>query len=247
MKIRANVGSRERIVSMTGGVVLGMLAAKAHRGKGRSLALSSAAALLGRGVFGYCPVNAAVGRGRSDRDTREALAGNRGVKVIESVTIRSDAGALYDTWRRLDNLPMFMGHLERVDVLDARTSHWVMRGPAGVRFEWDAEIINEIRPMLIAWRSLPGAEVVSAGSVQFRERQRRAGLTTEVTVTMQYEPFGGKASAMLAWLVGQSPASMLREDLRRFKAQIEAREVPTTAARSHGPRSIVGGVARVDG
>lgn len=245
--IRTNVGSRERLVSMTGGLVLGMMAAKAKRGAGRSVALSSAALLVGRGASGYCPVNQALGRGRELTDTREALAGRKGVKVTESVTIRSGAEALYERWRRLDNLPTMMSNLERVDVLDERRSHWVARGPAGVRFEWDAEIINDVRPTLIAWRSLPGADVSSSGSVQFRERERRGGVATELTVTMQYAPFGGKAADTLAWLVGQSPSSMLREDLRRFKAEIEAQEAPSSAPRSHGPRSVMGRLGRVDG
>jgi len=241
-----NVSSGERIACMAAGMALGMFAARARRGSARWVVLSSAAALLGRGATGYCPINHAVGRGRNVGDTREALAGSRGIKIVESVTIRADAQSLYDTWRRLENLPTVMRHLETVDVIDEKTSHWVMRGPAGIRFEWDAEIINDVTPTLIAWRSLPGSAVVSAGSVQFHERQRRGGVATELTVTMQYSALGGKASDMLAWLVGQSPASMLREDVRRFKAQVEAHEAPTTRARSHGPRSVAGRIARVD-
>ena len=41
------------------------------------------------------------------------------------------------------------------------------RGPGGVRVEWDAEIINEIQNKVLAWKSLPGGDVVSAGSVTF--------------------------------------------------------------------------------
>lgn len=244
--MKTNVGSRERIVCMTTGMVLGMFAARAPRGSARSVLLSSAAALVGRGAWGYCPINHALGRGRTVGDTRAELAGSRGIKVVESVTIRTDAAALYDSWRQLNNLPFVMSHLERVDVIDPQKSHWVMRGPAGIRYEWDAEIINDVRPSLIAWRSLPGADVVSAGSVHFREVARRGGTATELTVTMQYAPFGGKAAAAIVWLAGQSPASMLREDLRRFKARIEAGEAPTTESRSHGPRSVVSRLAGVD-
>jgi uncharacterized membrane protein len=244
--MKTNVGTRERIISMTAGMALGAFAARAPRGSARAVLLSSAAALVGRGASGYCPVNHALRRGRAVGDTRQELAGSRGIKVVESVTIRTDAVALYESWRHLNNLPLVMSHLERVDIIDAQKSHWVMRGPAGVRYEWDAEIINDVRPTLIAWRSLPGSDVVSAGSVQFRQVERRGGTATEVTVTMQYAPFGGKAAAMIAWLAGQSPASMPREDLRRFKAQVEAREAPTTESRSHGPRSVVSRLAGVD-
>lgn len=246
MTLRKNVNSTERIVCTAAGVALGVYAARLARREGTHVALVSAAALVARGVSGYCPVNAVLGRGTNAGDTREALAGNRGIKLEDSVTIRASATSLYDQWRSLDRLPDLMRHVERVDVLDGRRSHWVMKGPAGMRWEWDAELINDVRPDLIAWRSLPGAEVVSAGSVRFRERHRRGGQVTEVTVTLQYEPTGGKAGAALAWLIGQSPSSMLREDLRAFKARIEAQEAPTTHARSHGDRSLLGKIARVD-
>jgi hypothetical protein len=35
--------------------------------------------------------------------------------------------------------------------LDERRSHWVARGPAGVRLEWDAEITEDSEPHLIAF------------------------------------------------------------------------------------------------
>src|SRR5262245_64907577 len=43
-------------------------------------------------------------------------------------------------------------------------SHWVVDGPLGTHVEWDAEVINEIENELIAWQSLPGGTVDSAGS-----------------------------------------------------------------------------------
>lgn len=226
MNIRTNVDSRERIVCVAAGVALGVYALRRQKPVS-PLALTSAAGLIARGVSGYCPANHLLGRGTNVGDTRKALAGNRGIRLEESVTIRASATSLYDRWRPLTTLPELMRQVERVDVIDARTSHWVVQGPVGMQFEWDAELINDVKPNLIAWRSLPGAEVVSAGSVAFRERQRRGGPVTELTVTLQYEHVGGKAAALLAWLIGQSPESMLREDLRRFKALIEAGEAPT--------------------
>ena len=60
-----------------------------------------------------------------------------------------------------------MQHLESVQVVDDKRSHWVAKAPAGRKVEWDAEIINEIPGELIAWRTLPGSDVISAGSVHF--------------------------------------------------------------------------------
>jgi len=75
---------------------------------------------------------------------------------------------VYGFWRRLENLPRFMAHLDAVtEDADAGRSHWVAAGPAGLRVEWDAEIINEVENQTLGWRSLPGSDVVTAGSVQY--------------------------------------------------------------------------------
>jgi uncharacterized membrane protein len=94
-----------------------------------------------------------------------------------------------------------------------------MSGPAGLIVEWDAEIINERRPEVIAWRSVGAADVVSAGSVRFR---RMPGHSTEVRVLMQYEPPAGRLGAAFASLAGAAPESMMREDLRRLKEWLES-------------------------
>jgi uncharacterized membrane protein len=62
---------------------------------------------------------------------------------------------LYCFWRRLDNLPQFMTHLDRVTEGADGRSHWVTSGPGGLAVAWDAEIINEVENKVLAWRSLP--------------------------------------------------------------------------------------------
>jgi uncharacterized membrane protein len=138
--------------------------------------------------------------------------------VKEAVTVRVPSEELYAFWRTLSNLPRFMSHLERVDVLSDRRSHWVAKGPAGTRVEWDAEIINDRRPELIAWRSLQGAEVASAGSVRFRPVP---GGGTEIIVRLQYDPPAGKVGSWVAALFGEEPSQQIREDLRRLKHRFD--------------------------
>src|SRR5258708_12799436 len=101
--------------------------------------------------------------------------------------------------------------------------HWRGRGPAGSVVEWDAEIFNEIPNKLIAWRSLEGADVVSAGSVNFDAEP--GGRGTRVTVHLQYSPPGGKVGAAIARLFGSDAETEIRDDLRRFKQLVETRDV----------------------
>ena len=190
--------------------------------------------LLRRGVTAHCDLYEAVGINTAGtaKDTRAALRGPRGVNVLESVTINQPIATLYRFWRNLENLPQFMRHLESVEKITDTISHWRAKGPAGVVVAWDAEIYNEIPNKLIAWRSLEGADVVSAGSVNFDEAGPGRG--TRVTVHLQYSPPGGKLGAAVARLFGRDAETEIREDLRRFKQLIEAGEVPSTSGQPRG-------------
>jgi uncharacterized membrane protein len=211
------------------------MAGEAHHQafNGRTAAIAAATALLVAGLVGYAQ-SRRHRTGRRRDDTRRALGGSRGIRFEESITIAATPEDLYDRWRKLSDLPRFIPHLESVEVIDDRRSRWTARGPANVRVSWDAEIINEIHPHVIAWRSLPGADVASAGSVRFVKRPRGG---TTVTVMLQYEPPAGKLGGWMAWLGGASPERELRKGLRALKQIVEAGETPTTEGQPSGLRS----------
>jgi uncharacterized membrane protein len=225
-----NVGETERWASAAIGTGL-VLAGLARRNRAGALAAVAGSALLFRGASGRCPVNSAIGRDTAHHDTREALGGRRGIHVKKSITIGRPVDELYRFWRNLENLPRFMDHLESVRVTGDR-SHWVAKGPAGRSVEWDAEIINEVENQLIGWRSLPGATVASAGSVNFDDAGPDRG--TRITVHLQYDPPAGKLGALFAKLFGEEPSQQIHEDLRRLKRLLEAGEVPTIVGQSSG-------------
>ena len=163
------------------------------------------------------------------------LAGDRGVKVREAIRLERPAPGDVPVLARLENLPRFMTHLESVTELGDGRSHWVAKGPGGMRVEWDAEIINEVENQVIAWRSLPGSDVVTAGSVNFDAV--RGGRSTQVSVHLQYAPPAGRVGALVASLLGREPSQTIREDLRRLKQLLEAGEIPrATTTRVRRPR-----------
>ena len=115
-------------------------------------------------------------------------------------------------------------------------SHWIAKGPAGMRVEWDAEIINEEENRVIGWRSLEHADVVSAGSVNFRECDGG----TEIVVRLQYSPPAGRMGALIAKLFGEEPSQQIQEDLHRMKQCLEMGDAATgdaAAATPGRPRS----------
>lgn len=183
----------------------------------------ASAPFIYRGIVGAWPWPVSMAD-----DTRTALGGPRGTHVRESIRLEMPVADVYAFWRRLENLPLFMRHLERVSENPDGTSHWVARAPGGLTVEWDAEIINEVENQVIGWGSLPGSDVVSAGSVTFEPV--RGGRSTQVNVVLQYAPPAGRVGAVAASWLGRAPSQTIREDLRRLKQLLEAGEVARASA-----------------
>jgi uncharacterized membrane protein len=98
-------------MALGAGALLLMVGASRRSPIGAALAVS-ATPLLYRGFTGRWPD---VLNGNRNRDsTRDALGGDRGVHVRESIRLEVPVAVVYRFWRRLDNLPQFMTHLERV-------------------------------------------------------------------------------------------------------------------------------------
>jgi uncharacterized membrane protein len=217
-----NVGRTERLISGAAGVALGVVSLRRRRL--RPLLLPVAGSLISRAVTGRCPINRALGRNSARGERTSPVSSVRrgeGIRVEQAIAINRPREEIYHFWRNFENLPRFMDHLEAVHVLDENRSHWVARGPAGTRVEWEAEIHNEIPNELIAWRSLPGSEVDHAGSVHFSPIHDNG---TEVRVILRYDPPAGKVGAAVAKLFGEEPSQQVAEDLRRFKQVMEAGE-----------------------
>jgi uncharacterized membrane protein len=166
------------------------------------------------------------------------IPAKQGDKVEKSITIMRPPAELYSFWRELENLPRVMTHLKSVEPLDRVRSHWVADGPLGKAVEWDAEIFNDNENELIAWRSIPGSEIDTAGSVRFQPLQGNRGTT--VTVNLKYDPPAGKVGAMIASLLGRDPESMIAEDLRRFKQLMETGEAATVKGQATGSQASAG-------
>jgi uncharacterized membrane protein len=226
-----NVGKTERLVSGVAGAAIIAMALRRKRLRGLLLPLGGN--LITRAISGRCPINRALGRNTAKEDRLSPVASvarGEGIKVERDVRVNRPIVEVYHFWRRLENLPRFMDHLESVTVIDENRSHWVAKAPAGTKVEWDATIHNEIENELIAWRSLPGSDVDNAGSVHFTP----VGQSTQVRVVLSYDPPAGRVGAVVAKLLGEEPGQQVEDDLRRFKQVMEAGEAPA-ATRSRKP------------
>ena len=143
-----------------------------------------------------------------------------------AVTINRPRSELFAFWRDFSNLATFMENVERIDVLDDRRSHWVVKGPGGKSVEWDSVVTEEQPDQFIAWASEDGADVPNSGRIDFRDAGARG---TVVTATLLYDPPAGVIGKLIAKMFQREPAIQARRDLRRFKQLMETGEVATSS------------------
>src|ERR1041384_6620416 len=147
-----------------------------------------------RRVLGVSPLDAL------HRKKKPPLTG--GIQINAKIHIKRPPDVCYRYWRDFENLPRFMRHLESVEVLDERRSHWTVTAPADSTAEWDAEIIDDEPNKRISWRSTDNAQIDTAGSVDFESGD--GGRQTDVKVVLTYNPPLGPLGDALAMAFGES-------------------------------------------
>src|SRR6187402_1622825 len=175
------------------------------------LKLGAGGYLLNRGVSGHCALYSKIGK-----NTQEPV----NVDIRSSFTIDKPRRQVYDFWRKLDNLPLFMNHLESVEMIDNERSHWVLKLPTGVgTVSWDADIVKDKPGEVIGWSSLPGSIIDNAGKVYFRDTEDGKGTIIDVVIT--YQPPAGGVGASIAHVLNPVFKNMVDTDVRNFKQYMD--------------------------
>lgn len=226
-----NVGTSERMASLAGGAAFA-LAGRQKGNLGGLLLGVLGVGLLYRGVTGHCKCYEKLGISSASHNNNSVVPAQQGVKLEKHLTVNRPASELYSFWRNLTNLPQVFKHLISVEMQDGNVSHWVAAGPTNTNVEWDAEVLTDHENELIAWRSLPGSQIDTAGSVKFEKKNNDRG--TVVAVSMKYNPPGGQIADYLASWFGSDLKSKLDDDLRNFKSLMEAGEIPSVSGQPQG-------------
>jgi len=219
--------NEEMLATVVGGAALVALAARDRSWRSVGLALASAP-LLWRGATGRWPA--------LPKAVAERLPEPQPPAVEVSLTINRPRQEAYAFWRRLANLPLFMRHLESVEETGNGRSHWVGK-PVGARVEWDAEIVAEREGELLSWRSLPGSEIETSGSVSFSDAI--GGRGTVVRVRLEAGLPGGRVSRAVSHLLAPITKQQILQDLRHLRSLLEAGEIPTTDGQPTGHRPLI--------
>jgi uncharacterized membrane protein len=173
------------------------------------------------------PLTTTKDQSRAVDEATETLIENKGDTLVgRTVTIKRPIGELFSYFRDFANLATFMENVERIDVLDDRRSHWVVKAPGGKTVEWTSVVTEEAPDSFIAWASEEGADVPNSGRVDFRDAGDRG---TVVSATILYDPPAGTIGKLVAKIFQREPAIQARRDLRRFKQLMETGEIATGA------------------
>lgn len=202
-----------RNAALWGGGALGLFSLATRRAPLGIIAGLAGAALL-----------ASRARGRSMLSLG-ATAG-KPVTIEKSLRIEASPEQVYDLWANYENFPRFMNNVVEVRDLGGIRSHWVVKGPAGTRFEFDSVLTERSRPERLAWQSAAGSEIEQFGEVRIDEV--RGG--SRATVRLSYRPPAGAAGETFAELMGSDPQRQLEEDLQRMKTLLERGSIPDAAA-----------------
>jgi uncharacterized membrane protein len=142
--------------------------------------------------------------------------------VQDSIEVARPVRTVYNQWTQFEDFPQFMEGVERVEQIDDTHVHWVAE-IAGVRREWDAEILRQEPDRVIAWRSTSGAR--NDGEVLF---DPIGADRTRVTLKLDFE--GDDAVEKAGEKLG-IVSKRVKGDLERFEEFIEKRQVETGAWR----------------
>jgi uncharacterized membrane protein len=143
--------------------------------------------------------------------------------VRESINVDVPVTTAYNQWTQFEEFPKFMEGVEEITQVDDKRSHWKTR-IAGVKREFDTEIVDQLPDDRIVWRTTDG-EASQRGVVTF---QPLDGAHTRVNLAIEFEPEGMAEKAADALNIVDR---RVKGDLRRFKNYIEERGGETGAWR----------------
>lgn len=208
--LETNMGTTERVVSVLSGSVL-LYDAIAKKTKSMPGALL-AGFMIFRGATGYCP-------GYDTLSTKTKVEKTPIINIKIQMTIDRPVSQVYPFWRDLENLPLFMEHLESVVLLDEETSEWKVKIPGNIgHLAWKAAIIKDEENREISWRSFSDSIIHNIGKVQFYDNGKSG---TKMQVMISYQVPLGKIGETAAKVLNPIFENMIEKDIKRFKDYIE--------------------------
>lgn len=209
---KQNVGTTDRVISSAAGLLLGYTGIRNFK-KGGFALLIPAGFLLYRGSSGYCPMYNIAGF--------SSAQGPEPFEFSKSLSIHRNKVEVYNFWRRLENLPLIMKHVKKVEKIAENKYRWEVEFN-NKTFSWNAEITEDIPNEKISWTTLGSSDIKNSGTVEFTTARKNKG--TELKVTMHYTPAHSKYGRMIGRFLDPVFTQMVKDDLKRFKHMMESED-----------------------
>jgi uncharacterized membrane protein len=205
-----NIGDAERVLSALAGSLLIYATTRKHRVN--TLLMMGGGYLLYRAISGHCGVYDAL-------SGRRSAARGGDLKVRTHVVVNRPRADVYSFWRRLENWPLFMRHLDHIDELDGRTSAWRLKMPGGMGdIRWEARIVKDEKDTELSWNSVEGAVIRNTGKINFSDTP---GKGTRIDVMIVYGIPAGPIGERMAGLLTPAFRRRVEEDIHQYKEYLE--------------------------
>ncbi len=209
-ELEVNISKTERVVSLISGSLMLYNALKKKPVNIPQSILSGF--MIFRGVSGHCPAYSLAGKNLEEKKPQ-----NINIKV--TMDIDKPVSEVYHFWRKLENLPVFMKHLESVTVIDHITSEWKAKIPGNLAtIKWKAAILKDEPNKELSWSSYGEALIHNVGKINFREND---DLTTRLDVVISYTAPLEHAGESVAKVLNPIFENMVENDIKRFKEFME--------------------------
>src|SRR5690554_5788563 len=127
--------------------------------------LLGAFGLKRRGFFGYLIAGVGVGMAYSSAKADHLFEGDWQRRLLHTgasemapihrtLTINRSPAEVYEFWRELENLAVYLPRIHDIDRIDDQRSHWTFKGPGDLLLQTEVEIVDDQPERLIVWRSI---------------------------------------------------------------------------------------------
>ncbi|MBI3399479.1 MAG: SRPBCC family protein, partial [Deltaproteobacteria bacterium] len=132
-------------------------------------------------------------------------------KVID---IKAAPEKVFDLIARVEDFSKYSSLIKKVAAIGPKTYHWVVN-IYGIEFEWDAKVIEAIKPKRFVWQSIKGAQ--NSGSYILESVNHG----TRVTFSMEYHLSGAIVEKLAEVIAGGFMEKMVSEILENIKKELE--------------------------
>ncbi|HVX40604.1 MAG TPA: SRPBCC family protein [Gemmatimonadaceae bacterium] len=205
-----------KLGSLAAAVAAGIALGRARTGEGGRIAR-----LIGFALFGYAALPLA------EDALSDAGASRRAVRVHEYVEVDRPIGEVWEFLKDFANLPRVIGSIRSVIDYEDGRSHWEAYAPSGRLEAWDVVVTKYVPRAVIAWQSVPAADVEMSGLVRFTPQgAKRTRLDVEVAYAPKHTTLNDAVHALLA----PKQRRQLREDLQHLRFYLESLPSPSAVA-----------------